>query len=120
MKNPKALKVIWLWRMKLSQGGDSLPPTFKRGLGRGIGDLIGEENTPSSAPNKSKFFLTLDDAAAKINRVNRFKHVEDDLKSIFGTKVSILDGKKEGKIEIEYYSLQQLENIIRLIKKLTD
>ena len=41
-----------------------------------------------------------------------FKDVEDTLSSRFGTKVKILEGNKKGKIEIEYYSKDDLERIL--------
>lgn len=40
-----------------------------------------------------------------------------DLKTIFGTKVTIKNGKKKGKIEIEYYSPDELDRIVGLMKK---
>ena len=43
--------------------------------------------------------------------------IEKDLKSIFGTKVTIKNGKKKGKIEIEYYSPDELDRIVGLMKK---
>lgn len=41
--------------------------------------------------------------------------VEDRLRNIFGTKVNISRGKKKGKIEIEYYSDEDLNNIVSMI-----
>lgn len=43
--------------------------------------------------------------------------IEDELKRIFGTKVKIYHGKKGGKIEIEYYSHEDLERILELLKR---
>lgn len=43
--------------------------------------------------------------------------LEEDLQRILGTKVRILSQKKRGKIVIEYYSPDDLERIMRLIKK---
>ena len=43
--------------------------------------------------------------------------ISKDLKSIFGTKVTIKNGKKKGKIEIEYYSPDELDRIVGLMKK---
>jgi ParB family chromosome partitioning protein len=40
------------------------------------------------------------------------KDIESKLKIILGTKVSINSGRKKGKIEIEYYSNEDLERII--------
>lgn len=44
------------------------------------------------------------------------KDIENELKIIFGTKVSINKGRRKGKIEIEYYSNEDLERIIDMIK----
>jgi ParB family transcriptional regulator, chromosome partitioning protein len=41
--------------------------------------------------------------------------IEDRLSNVFGTKVNISKGKKKGKIEIEYYNEDDLENILDLI-----
>lgn len=41
-----------------------------------------------------------------------------DLKSIFGTKVNIKNGANKGKIEIEYYSNDELDRIVGMIKKI--
>ena len=40
---------------------------------------------------------------------------EDTLRNILGTKVNITKGKKSGKIEIEYYSEEDLESIISML-----
>lgn len=40
-----------------------------------------------------------------------------ELKSILGTKVSIKNGKNKGKIEIEYYSPEELDRIVSFIKR---
>lgn len=45
-----------------------------------------------------------------------FKNLVDDLTSRLGTKVSIKHGKNRGKIEIEYYSSSDLEQILKKIK----
>ncbi len=41
-----------------------------------------------------------------------------DLKSIFGTKVNIKNGKNKGKIEIEYYSQDELDRLIGMFKQI--
>ena len=46
-------------------------------------------------------------------------HVENELKDIFGTKVNISKSGKKGKIEIEYYSPDELNRLIELLKTLT-
>jgi ParB family chromosome partitioning protein len=44
-------------------------------------------------------------------------HLEGELQQLFGTKVNIYHGKKRGKIQIEYYSLDDLDRILNIIKK---
>ena len=41
--------------------------------------------------------------------------VEERLRNIFGTKVNISKGKKKGKIEIEYYNEDDLNNIVSML-----
>lgn len=47
-----------------------------------------------------------------------YKTMEKQLNTILGTKVKIQNGKNKGKIEIEYYTDDDLENIVSMIKKL--
>ncbi|NLM13229.1 MAG: ParB/RepB/Spo0J family partition protein [Epulopiscium sp.] len=44
------------------------------------------------------------------------KDIENKMKQILGTKVQITKGRKKGKIEIEYYSDEDLERILYLIQ----
>ncbi len=44
------------------------------------------------------------------------KAVEDELQPIFGTKIKIQHGKKRGKIVIDYYSLTDLNRIVKILK----
>ena len=46
-----------------------------------------------------------------------YREIQEGLQDLLGTKVAIRQGKKKGKIEIEYYSEDELERIIHLIKK---
>ena len=47
-----------------------------------------------------------------------YQNIEDRMKEIMGTKVQISRGKKKGKIEIEYYSNEDLERIIDLFESI--
>jgi len=47
-----------------------------------------------------------------------FKEIENKMKNILGTKVQITKGRKKGKIEIEYYSDEDLERILYLIQSI--
>jgi len=46
-----------------------------------------------------------------------YKSIEKDLMNTLGTKVMIKDKKNKGKIEIEYYSKDELDRLIGLFKK---
>ncbi len=52
----------------------------------------------------------------KIAHDPEINSIENELKRILGTKVSITHGSKKGKIEIEYYSREELERLIDVIK----
>ncbi len=45
------------------------------------------------------------------------KRLEDELQHIFGTKVQVIHGKKRGKVQIEYYSLDDLERVLSIVRK---
>lgn len=48
-----------------------------------------------------------------------YKNLEEKIKGIFGTKASIRrNGKQKGKIEIEYYSQDELERIMDLLESI--
>lgn len=52
-----------------------------------------------------------------VTKANPFyKEIQENLQKVLGTKVSISKGKKKGKIEIEYYSDEELERIINRIQ----
>jgi ParB family chromosome partitioning protein len=51
--------------------------------------------------------------------VRAYLAIAKDLKSVLGAKVNIKNGKGKGKIEIEYYSDDELERIAGLIKSIT-
>src|SRR3989338_8438510 len=65
-------------------------------------------------------FLTNPRSHTKSRRVNLgpnsdIKNLEDKLRHILGTKVRIHHGKKRGRIEIEYYSLNDLDRVLAII-----
>ncbi|HEX2945312.1 MAG TPA: ParB/RepB/Spo0J family partition protein [Clostridia bacterium] len=47
-----------------------------------------------------------------------YRAIEERFREVFGTKVKIMNNKKNGKILIEYYSLDELDRIISLVEKL--
>jgi ParB family chromosome partitioning protein len=46
---------------------------------------------------------------------SKYLEIENSLKQFFGTKVSVVQGKKKGKIEIEFYSEEDLSRILELL-----
>lgn len=53
----------------------------------------------------------------RISKDPHIRDLEENLMSILGTKVNLTVGKKKGKIEIEYYGLDDLERIIDILRK---
>ena len=81
---------------------------IKEGLSvREIEKIIKEENAPKKKISRKKAEKSAD-----------VKKVEDDLKQIMGTTVNLNQSGKKGKIEIEYYSRDELERLIELLKSL--
>lgn len=48
----------------------------------------------------------------------QYKAIEDRFRGIFGTKVKILNNKNNGRIMIEYYSLDELDRLIGIIESI--
>ena len=44
--------------------------------------------------------------------------IEERFREVFGTKVKIMNNKKNGKILIEYYSMDELDRIITLVERM--
>ena len=81
---------------------------IKEGLSvREIEKIIKEENAPKKKISRKKAEKSAD-----------VRKVEDDLKQIMGTKVNLNQSGKKGKIEIEYYSRDEMERLIELLKSL--
>lgn len=53
----------------------------------------------------------------KKEKTQEIIELEEKLRNIFGTKVNLVHGKKRGKIEIEYYSIDDLERILYIMEK---
>lgn len=70
---------------------------------RKIEELAKKETEPKKKPAKKR--KNADTA-----------HVESELKNIFGTKVSIEKKGKKGVIQLEYYSTEELNRLIELLK----
>lgn len=73
-------------------------------------DLVKAANTPKEEK-------PIDSTIKNPEQIRAYLNIAKDLKSILGTKVNIKNGKNKGKIEIEYYSDDELDRIVGLIKK---
>ncbi|PAB58442.1 ParB/RepB/Spo0J family partition protein [Anaeromicrobium sediminis] len=73
-----------------------------RELEKLVGDLLEEKEIKEKVQKKKDATLL---------------YLEDNLKSLLGTKVNIVKGKKKGKIEIEYYSDDELDRILEFLQK---
>jgi len=49
--------------------------------------------------------------------IHAYRRAEDDLQQVLGSKVCIRPGKKKGRIEIEYYSADELDRLLLLLGK---
>ena len=47
-----------------------------------------------------------------------YQSIGQRMQDILGTKVNIIQGKRKGKIEIEYYSPDDLERILDMINQI--
>lgn len=78
---------------------------------RAVEALVKEEMEKRNAPPKEET-----PKRAKSFNTSQYPTIESDLKSIFATKVKISSNKNKGKIEIEYYSDDDLDRLISIIK----
>lgn len=69
------------------------------------GDIVKGKKKPQEKPNSGEVQV---DYAAEIG---------DELTKLFGRKVRLFDGKKTGKIEIEFYSADDREALISMLRK---
>ncbi len=80
---------------------------------RQVEELIKNINDAQDKADKPK--KNIDEA-----KNEAYKSVEKTLNEILGAKVSIKNGKKKGKIEIEYYSEDELDRLICLFNRLSN
>lgn len=70
-------------------------------------ELVRHESDKNNKPKKEK------KAKEEPEKAPEYIRIEEELKQIFGTKVAIKQGAdNKGRIEIEYYSLDELERLI--------
>ena len=80
-----------------------------------VAKLIEEaEEAENSTPPASE-----EEQEADQNVNEAYRQAEEELQTLFGAKVNILQGKKKGKIEIEYYSPGELDRLIGYFKSRT-
>ena len=79
---------------------------------RAVEALVKAHLNKVEKPAEKEEELSKDDA-------REYRAIEDDLKSFFSTKVKLkpLGKRNKGKIEIEYYSEEDLERLLALLKK---
>jgi len=56
-------------------------------------------------------------AQTAVSRDEHVQRLEEELQHVFGTKVMVMHGAKRGKIQIEYYSLDDLERILAIVRR---
>ncbi len=118
LKLPEEIReLIFTEQLSAGHGRALLPLSAKRQLelarkaakeGLSVREI---ENMAADEPGRKK-------TADKKAKNTELQRVEEELKSILGTKVSIKYNGKKGKIEIEYYSKDELERLIDLLKDL--
>ena len=99
-------------RAVLSQIGDEKQIALaKRIVNEGLSVRSAEKLASEEKPTKAR--------AAKRQKKNlETIYVEDQLKNILGTKVNISGNSKSGSIQIEYYSTDELNRLIDLLRSL--
>ena len=58
---------------------------------------------------------TLRSASRIVNKDIDIRHLENEMQKRLGTKVRVRHGKKRGRIEIEYYSLDDLDRVLKIL-----
>jgi ParB family chromosome partitioning protein len=79
---------------------------------RAVEALVKSYLTQAEKPAETEEEISKEDA-------REYRAIEDELKSFFSTKVKLkpLGKRNKGKIEIEYYSDEDLERLLALLKK---
>ncbi|MCL2577994.1 MAG: ParB/RepB/Spo0J family partition protein [Defluviitaleaceae bacterium] len=62
--------------------------------------------------------ITAEEKNENENAEKAFRRAETELKHVLGSQVHIIPGKKRSKIEIEYYSTEDLERLLALFRRL--
>jgi ParB family chromosome partitioning protein len=78
---------------------------------KGVSVRQAELMTQASVPDEKK------KKKQKKEKDHEIVHLEEELRGILGTKVSVEAKQKRGKIVIEYYSLDDLDRILEILRK---
>ncbi|MBR5741668.1 MAG: ParB/RepB/Spo0J family partition protein [Firmicutes bacterium] len=71
-------------------------------------ELFAGETKGNAAPKKKR----------KVSKNMEVRRIEEELKQILGTKVNLVFGPRKGRIEIEYYSREELDRLIEILETL--
>lgn len=112
VKDALAKQIISLGHAKVIL---SLQETIKQ---LGLLDKIIKENlSVREAENHVAGIAKHKTTKRRIAKDNHILELESELQHILGTKVKVIHGRKRGKIQIEYYSLDDLDRILNIIRK---
>lgn len=67
---------------------------------------------------KTEHMASMPAAPKARKRLSRFHALEEELRRIFGTKIIIKERNSKGRVEIEYYSEEERERIVELLRTL--
>ena len=74
------------------------------------------EGIVKSLQKKQTKQITITEQKSVTFNTTAYRSIENDLKSLFATKVTLSNKKNKGKIEIEYYSDDDLDRILSMLK----
>ena len=95
--------------MRIAMVGHKRVPSREGGIEVVVEELAARMQKPSAAPQaKASGGLTVDYAA----------EISKELSALLGRKVQLTDGKKTGKIELEFYGSDDREALIDQLKSL--
>ena len=71
-------------------------------------EVFAGQANPSKKPKKTR----------RVSKNMEVRRIEEELKQILGTKVNLVFGPRKGRIEIEYYSREELDRLIEVLETL--
>ncbi len=82
-------------------------------------EIIKKQLNVRDTENLVKRLLAKKTAKKSERPAESYPEIEERMREVFGTKVSIITNKKKGKIMIEYYSPEELDRIIEIVERMT-